>query len=272
MTANNKMSLLEKLISRGDQVAIVQGRLIIHPASKKPIPEPWLSGNRSTLVNEIITLTGEQAYTYQGYSTGNYGKHTKGGMTIQLANLTTGDEAFVIFNVELTRKRNSKHGSKGEPLPKGQFRVSTKHTFYKFWLSTSLNIPSRLSVFHDYMGNLKELFFTPELDRNGKVLNKIMPLLDVKYTQIKNALNANQTYKSQAANRQQPDNPHTRIPDKETPPALASIEPETNQSTCGLKYGNKLQGSAVLSKPIELIDKVNKPQEQTCKEWLIGFD
>jgi hypothetical protein len=209
MTQIKKCSLLETLLSRGDQVELIKGQLVITPASKHPVPKKWLSENSACLLIEIATLFDINVYVYDSYSTGNYGKHKSPGVTLQLINLTTGEDCYVTFNVELKRSRTSKSGVKGSCLSKGQFRVGKKYKFYKFWLSTGLSLPPRLSSFHDYMGNLKQLFFIPSFDRGAKIKDKIIPLLNLCNNEILTKFLQSNPNNCQTSHIQQPDNSQT---------------------------------------------------------------
>jgi hypothetical protein len=276
MTDMNKVSL-DKLLSRDDKVDVSNGRLIITPASGKDVPANWLAENEPSIVKEIANLLNLRVYRYTSYSTGNYGKLRKGGVTLQFENILNGDEAFAILNAQLTRKRATKHGNVGAELPKGQFRVSTKHNFYKLWVSTDIKLPARISSFHDYMGKLKSLVFTGNLDSKNKISNETLKPLNVSHEQIITCISQNLPDKIQTTTRQVPYNYQTKIPDKEMIKSHASNDIQGNSSRGVNNYGKSIQGSAVTSNPLSPVSSKSlslvssnpkRPEEQTNEEWL----
>jgi hypothetical protein len=268
MTNLYKCSLLETLFSRGDHIDIIKGKLVITPASKKPVPKKWLADNSTRLLNEIATLFDINVYIYDSYSTGYYGKHKSPGLTLQFINLSTGEDCYITFNVELKRSRTSRSGKRGDCLPKGQFRISKKYKFYKFWLSTGLIIPSRLSSFHDYMGNLKQCFFIPTFDHAAKVKDKIIPLLNLCHGEVLARFNQLNPNNIQTSNIQQPYNTHTNMPYSEIAQPYEYKGLSGQQTTCSNNYELSKQGSAVISFPIPNTKGSKRPEEQTIDEWL----
>ena len=272
MTHFKKCSLLETLFSRGDHIDIIKGKLVITPASKKPVPKKWLTENSTRLLNEIATLFDINIYIYDSYSTGNYGKHKSPGMTLQLINISTGEDCYLTFNVELKRSRTTNNGIKGNCLPKGQFRISKKYKFYQFWLSTGLNLPPRLSSFHDYMGNLKQCFFIPTFDHGAKVKDKIIPLLNLCHCEVLGRFSQLNPNNSQTSDIQQPYNTHTNMPYSDIAQPYEYKGLSGDVTTCSNKYELSKQGSAVTSKPLpyhlELKKKLNS---MTNEEWAKGL-
>ncbi|UUO23927.1 hypothetical protein FGD67_12360 [Colwellia sp. M166] len=267
------LDLLIRLIKRGEIVYINQGRLEIKPSGHKKVPLDFLLENKADLTYVIAKLLNLNIYQYVGYSTGRYGSKKCEGITLQFSNMVTGEEAHVIFNVELNRARSSKYHQAGSPLPKGQFRVSKKFLFYKFWLSTELSLPPRLASFHDYMGNLKDIFFIPETDAyKGKISAKLIPLCNVSYEQIKSALAALSPDNLQTNARQLPYNNQTGIPNKEFPQPFRNQAVERELSTGESNYGSSYQGSAVISNQLPITNKVKRPQDQTVDEWLSDWE
>ena len=120
----NDSGLLTKLLNKGDNISIVQGVLLIKPSSGLDVPSNWLKQNESLLINDICQLFNITALRYKGYSTGYYGSKKSQGITLQFSNLQTKKDAYIIFNANLKRARNSKGGKKGEPLLGKQFSVS----------------------------------------------------------------------------------------------------------------------------------------------------
>lgn len=87
------------------------------------------------------------AFRYEGYSAGRYEEHKSAGVTLRFTSVLTGETAYAIFNVDLTRKRTTVGGKAGAPLPAGEFRVGERSHFYKFWQGTGLPLPERMQRF-----------------------------------------------------------------------------------------------------------------------------
>ena len=268
----NKCSPLETLFSRGYQVEVTNGLLNITPPSNKSIPEQWLSDNRENIINEIARLSNNDIYVYDSYSTGRYGKHKSAGMTLQFVNLSTGEQCHVTYNVELKRSRTTKKGKKGDDLPKGQFRVTNKFRFYKFWQSTGLKLPPRLSAFHDYMGNLKNLYFIPAIDYKQKITGKIIPLFSVTHNQLLSYLAKHGTYSSQTTGIQQPYKEHTILTNKVSSIEHVNKELSSNQSTWETKCELRYQGNGLIRSPLPIAKVSIRPEEQSNDEWLNEYD
>jgi len=265
-------AILPRLLSKGNEVSIVKGSPLIIAASGKQVPEKWLTDNRRLLLLEIINLLNVDAYTYIGYSTGRYGRNLYQGVTLQFEETQDFSEAHAILNAEITRARNSKHGKAGEDLPKGQFRVSPKHNFYKFWRSTGLKFPIRNSAFFDYMGKLKEIIFVGELDYKSKFHNKTLRALELSSELIMAAYIQSLPDNTQTTTKQYPNNYQTRMPNKEVTSKHAANDTALNSSTRESKYGLSYQGSVVISNHLPLINHIKKPYEQTTDEWLNDWE
>jgi hypothetical protein len=272
MTHFKKCSLLETLFSRGDHIDIIKGKLVITPASKQQIPKKWLAENSTRLLSEIATLLDINVYIYDSYSTGYYGKHKSPGLTLQLINISTGEDCYLTFNVELKRSRTTNNGVKGSSLPKGQFRISKKYKFYQFWLLTGLSLPPRLSSFHDYMGNLKQCFFIPTFDHGAKVKDKIIPLLNICHGEVLGRFSQVKTNNSQTSNIQQPYNAHTNMPYSEIAQPHEYKGLSGDGATCSNNYELSKQGSAVISNPLPNTKSIKRPEEQTVDEWLDNLE
>jgi len=272
MTHFKKCSLLETLFSRGDHIDIIKGKLVITPASKQQVPKKWLSENSTRLLIGIAALLDINVYIYDGYSTGCYGKHKSPGMTLQLINISTGEDCYLTFNVDLKRSRTTNNGIKGSCLPKGQFRISKKYKFYQFWLSTGLSLPPRLSSFHDYMGNLKQCFFIPTFDHGAKIKDKIIPLLNLCHDEVLARFKQLNPNSSQTINIQQPYNTHTNMPYSDIAQPYEYKGLSGDLITCSNNYELSKQGSAVISNPLPVNTSHKAPHEQTTDEWLNDYD
>jgi hypothetical protein len=255
------------LLTRGDELEIVDGRLNIIAASGLPIPEAWLKLHEDKLVYELVSQMAIDVLVYESYSTGRYGAKHHSGVNLQFLNLLTGDSRYVVFNADLDRVKATKKGSIGSPLPKGQFRVGKLSRFYRFWLNANQSLPPRLSSFHDYMGNLKGTLFTGTVGRDERLEKQSIKLLNITYVQISAAFFPSVV----------PDNPHTppiHSPDKyhTTMPYNESMERlmqhylEPIQTTCNGNYGTRSLGSAVV-RGRSIVSTANKiPQDQTGEE------
>lgn len=156
------MELLDQLLSRGDLVALDNGKLIIQPASGAKVPVGWLKKHDDALALTLATRANTPLYKYVGYTVGAYGKHKADGVTLQFVNMATDEEVYAICNVNRERVQDSRKGKAGAKLPAKQFRITKRMELYKFWLRTGLAEPEKkyLSEFHRVMGRLKSVLFT----------------------------------------------------------------------------------------------------------------
>lgn len=247
MAAEN---LLAKLRARGNLVAVDNGRLVVTPASGRPVPREWLERYGRRLLIEAATEANLLALEYLGFSVGNYGDHRRGGVTLQFRSLATGQELYTIFNVNTRRHRTTKHGKAGDPLPKGRFSVGKRSAFYHFWQSTGFSA-RRLSEFHDCMGKLAGLTYTASIESGERLDAKTLRPLAL-------IVPGN----GPTLSRQAPDNAPAQFPDKET-----SQRPQRcgfpSERTTGLqKCGNTVtRECGYTGSPVP-------PQLQTVEEWL----
>ena len=281
-TISSHPNLLYKLIEHGDSISIKHGRLTIQAASGKTIPPNWLSKYGPELVTQILELTAISGYQYQSYSTGLYSVYrTKrcGGITLIFKNMETNDEPHLIFNVNLSRQRSTKHGKKGDPLPKNHFRIGKRCSFYRFWVDTGLAIPTRLGSFHGYMGNLSGLIFTGDTAPNNKnesrfVKEKGIAPLNITHEMIikKLAYHGLVMDKPCTVDGQSMHNSWTSHMDKETSPSKANRGLQPVLSTCAAKYDNKVKDNTIISYPgttQNLVPiKTHHLRDQTAEEWL----
>ena len=301
-STTNSSGLLTKLLNRGDDISIAQGKLSIKPSSGLTIPPAWLKQNEHLLINDICQLFNLTPLKYVSYSTGRYeykGKKIE-GITLQFINLQTNENAYLIFNASLKRLRKSKGGKKGEPLPGKQFIVSERCHFYKFWCLTGLPLPRSLSKFYECMGRLKPFVFTGNVDFNNRISSKIIQLLSISYQQVldknRSPLSSNKCTNSSAKEplifRQETAKEPLIFTAKDIELDHAPIELASNQSTCSSKYGNTVIRKEVISKggdsdntPIntfnndEIIENTNlvisqnkRPEDQTVDEWLKDWE
>jgi hypothetical protein len=276
-------SLVPRLLGQGDFLEINNGRLVLKPASGKTVPPDWLQEKREFLIQETLQITGVTAYAYTGYTTGNYivkRNMPRGGVTLNYVCLTTGEEAYAIFNADLTRQTTTKHGKKGTPLLSGQFRIGKNHAIYKFWQNTGLPFPKRLAALHDYMGNLKPIIFTcslntddPRKQRRIDTKHGIFPL-NITAEQIRLAMRPDTPLPDNCrkTNGQLTDNYRTKLPDNDFVIDHTSIGLQLHSSTCDLKHDISKQGSTITRESNTSIHPSKSPHEQSTEEWLSDLE
>lgn len=267
MSANKP--LLPYLLQRGDKVFIAGGRLVIKPISGRPVLGNWFEDHAPGLIRDILKKTDTEAFVFESYSTGHYGNNHYNGVNLQFTSLLSCKGAYVIFNADLKRKRNSKNAKAGSPLPKGQFRVGKKTSFYKFWSKTGLELPPRLSSFHDYMGNLKQVLFAGNYMEGERLdKNSLLPL-DISYSEILKAFNLlEQPDNDQTNSIQYPDKYHTTLTYKESVGTQLLHGFQAILTTGDPNYGKRLTGSAVTREKVIPINTHKRPEDQTIDEWL----
>lgn len=257
-------SVLQKLLRRGDSVAIERGRLVIRPASGLPVPEQWLADNRLRLCREVLELTGLDAFEYVSYDTGHYGKSRAGGVTLHFVSVVTGEVAYTIFNADLTRARSVGGKAAGSPLPKGRFRVGKRSAFYKFWLGTGLPV-RRLSDFHDYMGKLGGILFTGSITGERISASSLCPI-----TLRSEEIAALLPDIIPTSARHHPDKAPTRVPDKETRQRQQPQGLQPFSTTCVSNHGNTvIRGDGyTVAAPVPN----TSPEDQSVDDWLKEYD
>lgn len=180
--------LLVRLINQGDAVSIENGRLNIVPKSGKKVPPQWLKTNREMLLRAILSAAGMDALAYVGFGTGVYHAKLAPGVHLRYRWVLSGSDADVFFNACLVRKRTTRGGMKGDPLPDGHFRVGERSSFTKFWRRLDLAIPRSMSEFHDCMGRLKPVYLQAEMMSTGKVNKGSLRPLNVTADQLRQAV------------------------------------------------------------------------------------
>ena len=261
-------SILQKLLERGDSVAIERGRLVIRPASGLPVPEQWLADNRLRLCRAVLELVGMDAVEYVGYRTGNYGPRKAGGVTLQFVSVATGEAFYAVFNVGLKRERNSKGGKKGDPLPRGQFNPPRGGEFIRFWLSTGLTVPNRLPKIHKHMGTIKRLLLTGERSRrDGRLDKKSITLLEVSAERIRVAAIGD---KGGTARGQGRDKEGTTARDKETQQYQEPRGLQPISTACVPSYGKTVIREQGYTGGAPIPDTAQ--EDQSVDDWLKEYD
>ena len=193
---------------------------------------------------------------YMTYSTGLYGRQNAGGITLQLLCERTGEDYYVIFNADIKRKRNFKDKKAGALLPKGRFSVGRKSAFYKFWLSTGISIPPRLSAFNDYMGKLKGLLFLAEINSDNRLNACTLRLMT----------NNPQTDDKQSSNKLQ-----TKTSNSNVPQNLICTSGSKNITTYMNNYDISKQVSTNTSNTYTPFNDVIDIKEQTYEDWINDY-
>jgi hypothetical protein len=254
-------NILATLLSRGDKVSIINGRLAIEPKSGNAVPSDWLANHRQAIIIDCLRSVGASAFRYTGYSTGQYNGGKFAGITLQFENVLTGGSAFACFNAIVKRQRNSKHGRKGEPLPVGKFSIKPNAIFKQFWDNTGLATPPR---YYDRMGNLSELLFTVEFKEEEKLINGSIKPLNIPADQI------SPTTKPRLSHNQATTKERLSTTTKEIDTAYTTQAIQPNFSTGEKQYGNKVireygyKGNA--------IPPLIEPIQQSTDEWLSDYD
>lgn len=261
--------MLAALLVRGDRIAVECGRLVISPASGKPVPDDWLEEWAEPLVIAAAKLAGQPALSYQGHDVGNYhvgngSSSRKGGLALQFYCLTTGQKLYAIFNVDTKRARDTKAGKKGEKLPPGRFRVRKRSAFYRFWESTGLRA-RRLSDFHDYIGKLKDLTFTGVRLQGERLDASSLCPLEIQWEELLRLSTAKNPDNCPTSSRQRPDKNPTILPDNEPWQHQQSRGIQPDLTTGSPKCGNKVIREHGYK------EKGKRPQDQSNDEWLTDY-
>lgn len=259
-----------KLLSRGDEICIERGKLVIRPASGKPIPQDWFQHHSPGLIREILMALGIELYEYHGYTTGLYGKAKLPGVQLQFSSVAANSSAYTIFNAALTRSRTTKTGKAGSPLPAGHFRVGERSHFYGFWLETGLTVPRSLTSFHDYMGKLRGILFTAEMtaNRENRMESGSIRPAYVSADQIAAAFLPD---KQRTNSGQVPDNCRIKMPDKNFAQTLTPQGFQPKSTACHDSYGKTVIRKDEYTGVDQSLRPYKTPQEQTCEEWLEDY-
>jgi len=204
---------------------------------------------------------------YISYTTGFYGKHKAGGVTLQFICEVTCINYYVIFNVDLKRKRNTKKHKAGSPLPRGRFSIGLRSQFYRFWVLTGLDLPHRLSAFNDCMGKLKMLTFCATATKGDRLDSATLVPLMSKPLKLVVVPNNVPTTIQQLSNKTP-----TRIANNDSPPPPVIGDSQENQATCLNNYGISKQGTTDTRIPITPSTNTKPVREQTNDEWLTEAD
>ncbi|RON45085.1 hypothetical protein BK666_16880 [Pseudomonas frederiksbergensis] len=258
---------VEKLLARGDEISIEVGRLVIRPSSGKSVPQEWRDIHSPALLGEILLTLGAEAYEYGGYSTGLYGPHKAGGVTVQFPSFVGGMKTHAIFNADLNRERTTKAGAKGSPLPKGHFRISPRSHLFQLWQSTGLSTPKSLTSLHDYLGNLRGILFSADMvaGRKNRLDTGTLRPLSITTAEVRKAF---QPDNGRTTTGQVTDNCRTVVPDRDAAPAQQNQGFQPKPSACAKNYVKTLISTNVYTTATVPVHSRKQPAEQTEEEWL----
>ena len=258
-------NMLIRLLNKGDEVSIDVGRLAIRPKSKKVVPKEWLDEHSEEIIKDILSVLGIDAYQYYDYGADYYGPKCSPGVTLHFRSVVKRTHAYVIYNADLSRSRNTVTGKKGGRLPPRQFRIKNQRWgFHKFWERSGLRVPPRLSSFHDYMGNLKGILFIADGSDSGyeRLDGKTLRPLSVTADQIKRAFLADN---SLTVSSQKADNSRTILPDKEFAAGHGKQCSQARSNTCSSQHGKAVNRSSGVV--LQLPPAQKPPPLQDIDEW-----
>ncbi len=270
----SERSLLEFLVDRGDSLSIQAGKINITPKSNIEVCSRWLSLHELDFVSEISRSLGVLALQYEGYQTGKFYGGRAPGVCLSFREINTSESFYAIFNASLVRERSSAKGRQGDPLPPGHFSPYPTGAFMGFWQRTGLKVPRSRTSFHDYMGNLRPLFFTATLGNAPERLDKsaICPLEVAESAITKLRLKKDSPDGCRITPGQIPDNFRISFPDKQSKETQLVRGTQELPIKGEFHRGLRLKGSGVVReiatvpRPIDI-----RPEDQTCEEWLEDY-
>jgi len=250
-------------------MAVESGVLVLKAKSGKAIPSEWLAKWRLNIFKQIALRMDVNIFQYLSFNTGKYGRHKAAGINLRFDNLINGTDAYVIFNVDLTRQRTTKQGMKGEPLPGKRFTVGGKSKFHTFWNNTGLKEPDKRTKYSSCMGKLKSIIFTGvydkgDLKRTRLDKNSLLPLAVSHHELLRLIKNKPCTTDEQGVNNTCTTSMNKEIGASQQPRGL-----QPDSATGENKYGNKVIRKEVIGKPKNVSVT---PFDQTVDEWLMDYE
>ncbi|WP_317930186.1 hypothetical protein [Halioxenophilus sp. WMMB6] len=268
-------TLLDRLLARGDRLSLEGGQLVIEAQSGVDVPDKWLSDNRELIVAEIAKRLAVNVLKYESYSTGYYEVKSgvrKSGLTMQFCNLRTGQQVFAIFNVELTRQRNTRYGKKGDRLPDKQFRAKPKSHFSSLWNRLGMkSLPT--SERHQYMGLFSEKYYFMVASEEGKALHDSIEVASISFEQLR-CISA--TSNAQVDSKYSASTAQVSHTSKSSQLAHVPYGPHDNIGAREESYVNKVISKSDKGDVQYSMDSHHKEQDritgQSDKEWLEEYD
>tara|TARA_A100001035_G_scaffold258931_1_gene235991 strand:- start:25 stop:648 length:624 start_codon:yes stop_codon:yes gene_type:complete len=190
--------------------------------------------------------------------------HKADGLTLRFTHPESRSDYYVIFNVRLDRQRDSKKHKAGTPYPRGQFWVSKRYEFFRFWQRTGLKVPPRLSAFNDYMGNLAQLTYQADIARLNRLDAKTLrPFYPDEQSLISVGTNKVQTLAEHQTNKAQTASPNRDIA------GCPDIRAFGDQLiACSEDHEKSKQGDALTS---TVARKSHGVSNQSVDEWLSEY-
>jgi len=262
------MSPLEKVIRKGVKLSIDRGRLVID-GQLSEVQQGWFDKQKNSFIQAIVNKKKSNLFIYEGYTTGRYDKQNHPGITLRFINLLTDESGYIVFNACLDRKRTTRHGRKGSALPKDHFSVGKRSSFYKFWLKTGIDIPKRLSSFHDYMGKLKGLLFMFDVMEKERLNKNSAALFSLEYEELEKLITSDSIPTTLG---QVTDNSQTKSSDKVIKINHRNRDFQPDQTTGKNCYGLSYQGSTDTRDSINSVNNPISISEQTNDEWLNNYN
>ena len=264
------MVRLGSLLDANYIVEIVDGQLSVQRPDGSAVPKKELKNHRHELLRQIASRCNLRLFTYDSYDTGRFSGGAYAGVRLTFLDLKTGEPHSVFYNARLTRDRSTRHGRKGSPLPKGQFRVDRKSKLIRLWLRLHLPLPSKLSTMHERMGKLKSIIVFASLDSNQKLDKDSIIAANICAQHIQQG--SPPTANHSTIPPQMTDTFRTRVSDKHQPEDTARREAQ-RFSTTG-KDNHVLSNQEDTN--IRYLRPENKrptdPTEQSIEEWLADYD
>lgn len=255
------------LLQRGDEISIENGRTIIRPSIENATPVEYQVKHIKQCTQEILTALNIDAYEYVSFTTGFYGPKKLQGATLQFRSITTNLAPYVIFNVELTRKRNVATGKAGIALSDKKFYVGRRHLFYNFWIASGLAEPKSLTLFYERMGKLKSILFTATIE-NNRMDAKSLCTLSISSTQIRNAFLTDNLL---TISRQSSDNFRIKTADKDFVQSPGRQGQQSNQTTYEESHDNTVISKCGYKTNVVTFFNNKKSQDEETSKFLDDF-
>jgi hypothetical protein len=173
---------INSLIYNGYSLQVDNGILKVKKQVDSKVIEIELAcDEQEELEYQLCNRLKTPVYKFIYHTTGKFNGGLSMGVSLQFINLESGETAYITYNADITRSRNTKYGKKGDPKPKGQFTVRKHHAFTRFWRRMNLPLPVKLSTFHERMYMLKSVLLLADIDNNkrGKLVKDTVQLLSL---------------------------------------------------------------------------------------------
>ena len=257
---------LQETLQHVEHLAIESGRLVLRfESGDQAANDRWLQNNGDELLHQILIATNNTAFRYIGYGTGFYvPKHPRtGGVDLQFENVLTGEPAHCTFNVDLFRRRSTRHGKRGTVLPAGHFTAPKGSTFIQLWKRAGLKLPRRLSEFHTCMGKLGDIIFSADMETPSKLKKHSIQPLNITYMEILEATGLADNVTT--THRQTADKVPTTVTDNASP-----LYQKTRGIPAKSATGEKLCGTRLTEIRIEL-DLLPEEKDEWLFEYALGL-